>query len=259
MISASKMKRAQSQALKGRPYLQKLTEIIAHLLALSEPKLTHRLLRKHAEVKNVGYVFITSNRGLCGGFNTNVIRKMLEILVEKNNTNEVVLTVGRKGRHAMERIGKRVLADFESMSDKPSFVDTLGISQVVREDFLSGKLDEVYLVYNHFYSTASQKPVVVKLFPLEIDESIVTSTRKVDFIFDQNKEMILNELLHRYVDIKVYQTVLESVASEHSARMMAMHQASDNAHDIVSNLTLHYNKARQAKITKEILEVVAGS
>ena len=260
MIAASKMKKAQQQALKGRPYLKKLTEIIANLVYLSEPKLSHKLLEPRKEVKNVGYVFMTANRGLCGGFNTNIIRKMLEILGEKNETKEIVLTVGRKGRQSMERIGKAVLADFESMGDKPGFMDTIGISRVVIDDYIAGKLDEVWMVYNHFHSTASQKPTVVKLLPIEPAESFKKESNiKRDYIFDQSREKVLDELLRRYIETMVYQTVLESVASEHSARMMAMRQASDNAHEIVSHLTLHYNKARQAKITKEILEVVAGS
>jgi F-type H+-transporting ATPase subunit gamma len=144
------------------------------------------------------------------------------------------------------------------MSDKPSFLDTTGISRVVIDDFLKGKLDEVYMVYNHFYSAMTQKPVLKKLLPIEPSE-LQAGGRKHDYIFEQDREKLLNELLQRYLEATVYQVVLESTASEHSARMMAMRQASDNASDIINNLTLHYNKARQTKITKEILEVVAGS
>lgn len=259
MIAASKMKRAQNQALKGRPYLNKLTEIITNLVYLSDPKLKHPLLQKRPHPQNVGYLFITANRGLCGGFNSNVIRKMMEILREKNQTKETVITVGRKGRQAMERIGKAVLADFENLSEKPDFADTLGISKVIVDDFLDGKLDEVWMVYNHFYSTLSQRPVAIKLLPLTLDKKNLKAKSKSDYIFEPNRQELLDELLHRYIETSVYQTILESTASEHSARMMAMRQASDNAEEIVDNLTLHYNKARQAKITKEILEVVAGS
>ncbi|MFO0780322.1 MAG: ATP synthase F1 subunit gamma [Candidatus Gracilibacteria bacterium] len=258
MIAASKMKRAQMAALKGRPYLEKLEEVITDLVTYSDPALSHAFLQKRDKVKNVGYVFMTSNRGLCGGFNSNIIRKMLEILRERNETKEVVITVGKKGRQAMERVGKAVLADFETMSDRPSFLDTVGISRVILDDFLNGKLDEVYMVYNHFYSALSQKPVVKKLLPIE-PSTMKTAATKRDYIFEQDREVLLDEMLKRYLEATVYQTVLESQASEHSARMMAMRQASDNASDIISNLTLHYNKARQTKITKEILEVVAGS
>ncbi len=259
MIAASKMKRAQNQALKGRPYLDKLREVIGNILVNNGQKISHPLLDKHKSVKNVGYIFVTSNRGLCGAFNSNIIRKMLDILREKNETKEIVLTVGKKGRQAMERVGKALVADFENLNDKPTFVDTIGISSVMIEDFLNGKLDEVYLIYNHFYSTAVQKPVVKKLLPVEpqIDGLKVITPR--DYIFEPNRELLLDEMLRRFVENEVYQTVLESIASEHSARMMAMRQASDNASDIISNLTLHYNKARQAKITTQILEVIAGS
>ncbi len=275
MVAASKMKKAQQQALKGRPYINKLKEIVADLIHGSEPRLSHPLLEIRKKVKNAGYIFITANRGLCGAFNTNVSRTMLEILNEKNTQQEIVITVGRKGRQVMERIGKKVLADFESLGDKPGYLETLGISKVIVDDFLHGKLDEVHLVYNHFYSTMTQKPAVIQLLPIGSDvalaesasgpsgsvlhEGFAKSKSKREYIFEPNKELLLDELLQRYVETIVYQTVLESVASEHSARMMAMRQASDNAHDIVSGLTLHYNKKRQEKITKEILEVVAGS
>jgi len=252
------MRRAQLAALKGRPYLKKLEEVIGDLVTYNEPKLKHAFLKRKKVVKNVGYIFMTSNRGFCGGFNSNVIRKMAEILRDENDKNETILTVGKKGRQAMERIGKAVMADFEKVPERATFLDTVGISRVVVDDFLNGKLDEVYIVYNHFYSSLSQRPVVKKLLPIEPSD-MKTDGGKHDYIFEQDREKLLNELLHRYIETVVYQTVLESFASEHSARMMAMKQASDNASDIITNLTLHYNKARQAKITKEILEIVGGS
>lgn len=298
MIAASKMRRAQNQAVKGRPYVNKLIEMIADLTYLSEPPLSHPLLSKHSEIKNIGYIFITANRGLCGSYNSSVIRTMLEVMAQHKNTNanvvpigkkgkqsimrsgtkvladfetmekimterheisETVLTIGKKGRQSMERIGKRILADFESMTDKPRFTDTVGISQVVMDDFLSGRLDEVYFVYNHFYSVVSQKPVVEKLLPIAPMIDLKGHALKRDYIFEPDKVTLLDELLRRYVQTVVYQKILESIAAEQSARMMAMRTASDNATEIVSNLTLHYNKGRQAKITKEILEVVAGN
>ena len=262
MIAASKMKRAQNQALKGRPYMQKLIEVIGNLLTLSGAPLRHPFLKKRKHIKNIGYIFVTSNRGLCGGFNSNIIRKMLEILREKNKTKEIVITVGKKGRQAMERIGKAVLADFENLSDNPGYLDLLGISKVIIDDYMNDKLDEVYIVYNHFYSIISQKPIVKKLLPVAtepVGSNMFKTQLKRDYIFEQDKTILLDELLRRYVETMVYQTVLESVASEHSARMVAMRQASDNAQEIVSNLTLHYNKARQTKITTQLLEVVAGT
>lgn len=259
MIAAAKMKKAQNQALKGRSYMEKLKEIIGNLAFYTDLGMDHPLLQKRSKVKRAGYVFFTANRGLCGAFNSNVIRKMLGILAEKNDVQELVITVGKKGRQSMERIGKSVLADFEGLTDKAGFVETLGISKVIMDDYMSGKLDEVWLVYNHFYSTLSQKPVMVKLLPIDLTVAIEKPVVRRDYLFEPNKKAVLNDLLKRYVETMIYQTFLESLASEHSSRMVAMRQASDNAHEIVSRLNLHYNKARQSKITTQILEVVAGS
>jgi F-type H+-transporting ATPase subunit gamma len=261
MVSASKMRRAQQQALGGRPYLEKLGSMISNLVFLSNPPISHPLLNEK-EVKNrkkrVGYILVTSNRGLCGAFNSNMIRGMLEIL--KNETQEEkVLTVGRKGRQAMERIGKNVLADFETISDKPTFVETLGISKVMIDDFINGDLDEVWVAYNHFHSTLTQKPLIKKILPIEANKDLTAPTFKSDFIFEGNREKLLDGLLTRYIETSVYQTILESLASEQSARMVAMRKASDNAKEIVGSLTLQYNKGRQAKITTQILEIVSGS
>ncbi|MBI5414270.1 ATP synthase F1 subunit gamma [Candidatus Peregrinibacteria bacterium] len=259
MVAASKMRFAQRQSLKGRPYITKLSEMIGEVVFTNEPPIFHPFLQKNTEANQVAYILLTSNRGLCGGFNSNVIRTMLEILHEKKHLKELVITVGTKGRQAMERVGKSLLAEFSTLPEKPTFLDTLGMSTVVIEDFLSGKYQEVWLVYNHFYSTLSQRPVVKKLLPFEPSTEDFQPSEKRDYIFESDKKDLSNELLRMYIETSIYQTVLESIASEHSARMMAMKKASENAKEIVSNLTLHYNKARQSKITTEILEVVAGS
>ncbi len=259
MVAASKMRKAQIQALKGRPYLEKLEEVIQSIVSLSDPPLTHPLLQPKPAVKRIGYIFLTSNRGLCGSFNSSIIRTMFEILAEKNETEEIVITLGRKGRQAMERIGKKILADFENIKDQPSLLDTLGISGLITNEFLNGHFDEVWVVYNHFYSILSQKPVAKKILPIEPSAELESKTSKTKYLFEGDPAQVLDQLLKRYVSTVVYQTVLESLASEQSARMMAMHKASDNAKEIVENLTLDYNKGRQAKITGQILEVVSGS
>lgn len=258
MVAASKMKKAQAQAVKGRPYVAKLTEIIDNLIQLSDPPLTHPFLQAREKVDKDGYILFTANRGLCGAFNSSVIRTMLEILKEKR-TPEIILTVGKKGRQTMERIGKSILADFSDLSGQPSFLDTLGISKVIFDEYLNGNIDEVWLVYNHFYSTFIQKPVVKKLLPIETSKDTIKLTVKTDYIFEGSRAKLLDELLHRFINMQVYQTVLESLASEHSARMMAMRKASDNAKEIIQNLTLAYNKGRQSKITSQILEIVGGA
>lgn len=259
MMAASKMKKAQQLALAGRPYLEKLSEVINNLVYLSEPRLKHPLIDKKSKTNRIGYILITSNRGLCGGFNSSVNKRMIELLNERDDDEEIVVTIGTKGRQVMERIGMNVLADFEELGDRPSFFDTLGISQLFIDDFIHGKFDKVYMVYNHFHSTLSQVPEVKQLLPIEMDSAKLPENFKTDYIFEADKPELLDKLLRRYLQIAVYQTILESQASEHSARMMAMRKASDNASDIISRLTLHYNKARQTKITTQILEVVSGS
>ncbi len=259
MVAASKMRRAQAMALRGRPYINKMVESISHLLHSSEPALSHVLLEKRKEVKKIGYLLITSNRGLCGAFNTNVNKAILEIMMQNDNKNQQVVTVGRKGKQLMERLGKGLLADFSDLSDKPDLYDTAGISRILLDQFVKENFDEVYVVYNHFYSVLNQKPKIKKLFPIEADVEFQISDRKADYIFEGNKEHLLDKLLKRYIFAIVYQLILESLASEQSARMMAMRKASDSAKEIVGNLTLDYNKGRQAKITTQILEIVSGS
>jgi len=268
MMAASKMKKAQLMALAGRPYVQKLGEVINNLVHLSDPPLHHPLLDRQistSEKKDpnrqprLGYILLTSNRGLCGSFNSSILKKMIEVLQEGKNGHEVVITLGRKGRQTMERLGFNIIADFEDLSAKPTFLDTVGISRTIIDEYLSGNLDKVFLVYNHFHSTLSQKPVVKQLLPIDADLERLPKNFKTDYIFEANKPELLDKMLCRYLEIAVYQTVLESVASEHSARMMAMRTASDNAKEIIARLTLHYNKARQSKITTQILEVVSGS
>jgi F-type H+-transporting ATPase subunit gamma len=270
MMAASKMKKAQQSALAGRPYMQKLEEVINNLVHLSDPPLHHPLLDRQnltpaakdengKPVIHSAYILLTSNRGLCGSFNSGVLKKMIETLQNDPDERETIITLGRKGRQTMERIGSNVIADFENISDKPTFLDTVGISRTIIDEYLKGKLDKVYFVYNHFYSTLSQKPIVKQLLPISADLDKLPKNFHTDYIFEADKTELLDKLLRRYLEMSVYQTVLESVASEHSARMMAMRTASDNAKEIIARLTLHYNKARQSKITTQILEVVSGS
>lgn len=264
MIAASKMKKAQQQALKGRPYLNKLSEMIAVLITSSEPKLTHKLLEKNNHSNNIAYIIITADRGLCGAFNTNIAKISLENFSVRQDKGRKIVAVGRKIRQTMQRLGQSIVADFEQMANAPEFLDTLGIARIVLDEYLAGSVDEAYLIYNHFYSTINQKPVVQKLLPIEpetifiAESSANEASGKIDYIFEGEKNILLDELLHRLVNIKVYQAVMESAASEHSARMISMHQASDNAKEIVLNLTLEYNKTRQSKITTQILEIIGA-
>lgn len=260
MVAAAKMKKAQQQALMGRPYLNKLREVLNSLIFSSEPKLSHPFMEKNSESKRVGYVVITANRGLCGAFNSGIIKTSFEIFSKNSPEQNVVITVGKKGRQAMQRIGQATLGDFEKVITSPNFLDILGIAKLVKEEYLQGKIDEVHLIYNHFYSTSTQKPIVQKLLPIEADSALSnTKALKSEYIFEGDRTKLLDQLLRRLINTNVYQAILESAASEHSARMMAMHKASDSAKEIVSNLSLEYNKGRQAKITTQLLEIVSGS
>ena len=260
MVAAAKMKKAQQQALMGRPYLNKLREVLNSLIFSSEPKLSHPFMESNSESSRIGYIVITANRGLCGAFNSGIIKTSFEIFSKNSPEQNIVITVGKKGRQAMQRIGQATLGDFEKVITSPNFLDILGIAKLVKEEYLQGKLKEVHLVYNHFYSTSTQKPIIQKLLPIEADSALInTKALKSEYIFEGDKTKLLDQLLRRLINTNVYQAILESAASEHSARMMAMHKASDSAKEIVSNLSLEYNKGRQAKITTQLLEIVSGS
>lgn len=260
MVAAAKMKKSQQQAINGRPYLNKLRELMSALLLSGESKLTHQFLDKKSQSGRVGYIIITADRGLCGGFNSNILKTTFEIFSKSTPAERRVVTVGKKGRQAMQRIAQETLGNFEKIAGSPKLLDILGIARLVKEEYTKGNLDEVYIIYSHFYSTSTQKPVVQKLLPVEPDLSFLSKKNvKSEYLFEGEKVRLLDQLLRRLINVNVYQAVLESAASEHSARMMAMHKASDSAKEIVSNLTLEYNKGRQAKITTQLLEIVAGS
>lgn len=260
MVSAAKMRKAQHQALVGRPYLNKLREMLSSLIYSSEPKLTHKFLdNKEEKTGRIAYIIISADRGLCGAFNSNVIRMTLDNFSGQNASERRVVTVGKKIFQSMNRLGQNVSGNFIGLSNLPKFADTIGIASMVKDQYLRGEVDEVYLIYNHFYTTAVQKPIMHKLLPIEPAREQIHNDRKTEYIFEGDKQKLLDELLHRLIDTNVYQAVLESSASEHSARMLAMHKASDSAKEIVTNLSLEYNKGRQAKITTSLLEIVAGT
>ncbi len=264
MVAAAKMKKAQVAALAGRPYLDKLNEMISNLLIAinsEEQSLKNIYLRnsdKKESEKKIGYIVISADRGLCGAFNSNIAKMAFEIFSTDKVEKRTVVAVGKRINQTFQRVNLAVSGEFSGMGNSTSFTDILGIAKIVKEEFINGGLDEVYLIYNYFYSTATQKPVMKKLLPVDAEIN-AESQKKGDYIFEGDKNLLLNEMLERLVNTKVYQAVLESAASEHSARMMAMHKASDNAKEIVSNLTLEYNKTRQGKITTQILEIVGGS
>jgi F-type H+-transporting ATPase subunit gamma len=254
MIAASKMRKAQERGLAGRPYAQKIEQVIADLAALPETTLQHPLLQRR-QVLKIGVVHITPDRGLCGGLNANLNRQLATFVMEQE-VRPSLIAVGRKGRDFSVRSGLQFIAEFTGLTDQPSFLDTLPISNIVIEGYTKQTIDEVYLSYAGFVSTLVQKPVLKKL--LTVEPAIIPGGQNVDYIYEPGAEAVLGGLLPRFVEMEIYHAILESIASEQSARMVAMRNATDSANELIGDLTLLYNKARQEAITRELLDITGG-
>jgi F-type H+-transporting ATPase subunit gamma len=263
LVAASRMRKAQQNVLAARPFSQKVLEIIADIASLQEDVDYRTLspLLQQREINKVGLVLVTTDKGLAGSLNTNSIRRAVRFLNEEVGGKKTsLITVGRKGRDFMIRYGRDVVAEFTELPVAPSLLDTLPISRVVIDDYISGKLDAVYLLYSNFVSTVTQRPTVIKLLPIEPNmEAREKDIEKVDFIFEPDAATVLRKLLPRYVEVEIYQAILENIASEQSSKMLAMHNASDKAKELVGDLTLTYNKLRQSNITTEILEIASAA
>ena len=255
MIAASKMKRAQERGLAGRPYADKIQQVIADLAALTEPgREPHPLLRRRP-VNKIALVHITPDRGLCGGLIGNINRAVAGYILEMK-APVAVIAVGRKGLDFLRRSERDVMAEFTNLGDRPSLMDTLPISQIVIDDYSQGVFDLVCLVYTSFVSTMVQHPRIKQLLPVE--PSSIPAAQNVDYIYEPGHDEVLGNLLPRFVEMQVYHAILESIASEQSARMVAMKNATDNASELTDGLTLLYNKARQEAITTELLDIAGG-
>jgi len=259
MMAASRMRRAQQAVLAGRPYAQKIDEVIANLaarLGTLDSEEIHPLLLQRP-VKKAGIVLITSDKGLCGSLNSNVIRRSTRFMLDENVAPGFeIVTVGRKGRDFMTRYGRPVIAEFINYGDRPRPDFILPIARVVSEEYAAGRIDAVYVIYSQFVNTLIQKPVIMPLLPLHPAE--VTGPI-LDYIYEPNPAAVLTHLVPRYIEARIYQALLESIASEQSARLVAMRNATQSAKDMVSDLTLSYNKLRQANITKELTEIASGA
>ena len=258
MVSAAKMRRAQQRVLASRPYSERLQAVIADLSALNvDPEQTAAFpLLEKREVQRAAVILITPDRGLTGALNANIIRRASRYIVGEAGVPVEVIAAGKKGRDFMVRTRQEVVADFTGLGDAPSLDDIRPIADVALQDFIAGKVDAVYVVFARFVNTLNQVPEIRQILPIQKPEEVGTYT---DYIFEPSPAAVLQALLPRYVEIQVYQALLESIASEHSARMVAMRNASENAKDLVSDLTLSYNKARQAQITREVSEIAAGA
>lgn len=256
MIATLKMRRAQERGLAGRPYAEKIHQVIADLAALSQAGAPLHPLLQTRPVTKVAILHITPDRGLCGGLNASINRKAASFILEQSEP-VTLITVGRKGLDFMRRHGRDIRAEFTKLGDRPSLLDTLPISRIIIDDYIDGLVDVVYLVYAQFVSTMVQQPVLQQLLPVE--PAVLPSAQNVEYIYEPNPAAVLGELLPRFVEMQVYHAILESIASEQSARMVAMRNATENSNELIDDLTLMYNKARQESITKELLDIIGGA
>lgn len=272
LIAVTRLRRAQARVLASRPYSDKMRQVLGQLVERVSPvvedqsgeaqRALHPLLDRRTTVSRVGVIALTTDRGLCGALNANVIRTTLQYVYDQQNQGRAVelIVVGRKGLQALRRQEVNIVAEFTQLGDYPDISKITPIARVAMEAFTSRQLDEVVLIYPRFVSTMRQEPTVVNLLPIQPPErSEEEKTSEVDYIYEPTPQEVLTSLLPRFVELTLYQAVLELVASEFSARMVAMRNASDNAKELLNDLRLGYNKARQATITREIIEVSAGA
>ena len=257
MVAAAKMRRAQTDVLAARPYASKMQDLLAHLAAMSpgDSSELHPLLQTRP-VKRIAIIQITPDRGMCGGLVANINRRTGSFIIGQE-VPATIVTVGNKGRDFMVRTSRELRASFDGLGDRPKFMDTTSVARIVVGDFSKGDCDAVFLAYTEFVNTVVQRPVVRQLLPVEPAE--LSASEMSGYIYEPRQFELMNRLLPRIVEMQVYSSILESNASEQSARMIAMHNATDSAKDLVKELTLQANKARQATITAELLDIIGGS
>lgn len=258
MVSASKMRRAQQRVLASRPYAERLEAMIGDLAAiqLDADALANFPLLQQREIKNTAAILITPDRGLTGPLISNIVRRASRFVLNEAGTPVELLTIGKKGRDFMVRTRQNVIAEYSGLGDAVTLDELRPIVQIAIDEFVSGKVDAVYVVYARFVNTLTQVPEVRQILPIVRPESAGAYT---DYIFEPTPAEVLQSLLPRYVEVLAYQALLDAIASEHSARMVAMRNASENAKDLSNDLTLTLNKARQAQITREVSEIAAGA
>ncbi len=259
MVSAAKMRRAQQNVQASRPYSERIRYMIAGLSGLTDGIETGRFpLLEERPVERVGVVVITSDKGLAGALNSNVIRHATNFVRGQDVPVEMV-TVGRKGRDFFTRYGQNVTAEFTNLGDWPGIDDLRPIVEVSISEFVAGRVDAVHLIYSQFVNTLNQRPIALQILPIKPPEDVAAEELVRDYIFEPGRDEVLEALLPRYIEVQLYQAMLEAIASEHSARMVAMRNATDNAKELMDELSLTYNKARQAQITREVSEIAAGA
>ena len=256
-VSASRMRKAQQRTLASREYAIKAREVLSFLASQPGAEGAHPLLQEREEIRRVALILISPDRGLAGGLISNIMRKAMRF-VEQNKDKEIeIVAIGKKGRDFMLRYGPKLAAYFKNPGDKLGAGDARAISQIAQDGFLSGQYDAVYLIYAQFVNMLSQDPILLQLLPMKAEAG--ATNMMAEYLIEPNPEAVLESLLPSLVDMQVYQALLEALASEHSARMVAMKAATDNAKQLAEDLRLTYNKARQAAITSEILDIAGGA
>ena len=259
MVSASKIRKAQDRMKASRPYARMMRQIVGHV-AKANTDYVHPFMIERKDVKRVGYIIVSTDRGLCGGLNSQMFRRILaDMRVWQDKGVEIDLVcVGQKATTFFRRLKVNMLASVTHLGEQPHVDQLIGVIKVMLDGFEAGNIDRVFLCYNDFINTMAQRPVQDQLLPLPADEAL-DSKHSWDYLYEPDAKTVLNHVVTRYVESLVYQAVLENLASEHAARMVAMKSASDNANKLIETLQLIYNKARQAAITQEISEIVGGA
>ncbi len=264
MVAASKMRKAQDRMRNTRPYGDKIRNIVAHL-ALANPEYRHPFVVKRDTIRNVGLILISTDKGLCGGLNTNVQRAVLQMVKqwESQGIKFEASALGNKGFGFLQRLNANIVASAVQLGDKPHAERLIGPVKILLDGYAEGRLDAVYIAYSRFINTMKQEPLIEQLLPLSAARFEQTPEEKRayswDYLYEPDAQRVIDELMTRYVEALVYQSMAENMASEQSARMVAMKAASDNAKKVIEELQLIYNKTRQAGITKEISEIVGGA
>jgi F-type H+-transporting ATPase subunit gamma len=259
MVSASKIRKAQDLMRASRPYARAMRQVIGHI-AKANTEYKHPFLGARAEVKRVGYIIVSTDRGLCGGLNSNLFRKLLAEIrgwQEKNVAVDVV-AIGNKAIGFFKRLKVELVGTASHLGEKPKVESLIGVIKIMLDAYAAGRIDRLILAYNDFVNTMTQRPRLDLLLPLPPSETLTTA-HDWDYLYEPDAESVLEHVMTRYIESLVYQATLENLASEHAARMVAMKSASDNATKAIDSLTLIYNKARQAAITQEISEIVGGA
>jgi len=264
MVAASKMRKAQDRMRHARPYGDKIRNIVAHL-AGANPEYKHPFVVRHGELRNVGLILVSTDKGLCGGLNTNIQRALLQRVKQwqSEGIKFLATAIGNKGYGFLQRLNANLVSHVVQLGDRPHLERLIGPIKVQLDAYADGRLDAVYIAYSRFINTMKQEPVIEQLLPLSAERFEQSDEEKRayswDYLYEPDPQRVIDELMTRYVETIIYQSVAENMASEQSARMVAMKAASDNAKKLIEELQLVYNKTRQAGITKEISEIVGGA